>query len=60
MNNKNIVVITGGCRGIGASVVEVLASKGYNVLPGFYNNRPEYSDANYAILEFYGSFFQKQ
>ena len=38
MNNKNIVVITGGSRGIGASVVEVLASKGYNVCITYHSN----------------------
>jgi len=31
MNNKRIVVITGGSRGIGSAVAELLASRGHNI-----------------------------
>ena len=46
MDNSSVAVVTGGSRGIGRAIVEMLASRGYRVLFTYVNRE---SDA--AVVE---------
>ncbi len=51
---ENVVIVTGGSRGIGASVVEVFASHGYQIVLNYLQNEDKALNLKQKLEEKYG------
>ena len=53
--NRPIVLITGGTRGIGSGIAEMFAAEGYNLILGFRENVEAAEKFKNHLLEKYGN-----